>query len=126
MGKRSKSKKDKKGDLFDRIYLFLFGVVFVVGGVFLGKELFVTYCETDSIWFYLIFAALSVFMILWGVVVIVSCFLSENSRFRRAVDAIGVGDSGAPGVGVVLLVFAVPVYFLLKFIRRMSYEDDSD
>lgn len=126
MGKRSKSKKDDKGGLFGRVYLFLLGVFLAIGGAFLGRELFITYCETDSIWFYLIFAVISVFMFSWGVVVIVSCFLSESSRLRRAVETMGVGDSGAQDAGVALFVLAVPVYFFLKFIRRMSYEDDAE
>lgn len=125
MSKRRTSSKATESDLFFRILMFIFGAAYTVGSVFVGRTAFVSYCESDTIWAHVAIGTVCILFFFWGLVLIAASFLPKNSRLQAIVEKLD-GTGGGSEAGCLLTVLAVPIYFLIRLVRRISSEENID
>lgn len=122
MSKQNKSKKPAERDLFTSVLFFIFGLAYAVGGLFLARESYYSVRESDSIWIVITIGVLSLVIFAWGLVLIAASLFPGNDRLQTIVQKVD-GTQGSNEIGCLLVVLAIPVYWLAKLLRGLSSAD---
>lgn len=113
------SKKPVERDLFLSVLLLVFGLTYAGGGLFLAGESYRSVFESDSVWISITIGILSLVILTKGLVLIAASLFPRHGHLQTVVEKLD-GTQGSYEIGCMLVLLAIPVYWITKFLRGLA------